>query len=1273
MIKMIIGGEEVVSNKEFTINEEMLSASSTILNNCYPKSWEDNKDYTSNFYYPKDYSRFVLGQGEYLYGNDEFAVLKAQGRNLFDKDVVTINYYYNGSGEYVEVGNTYLSEFIEVNENTVYTLKATSSENVARRINYFNKGKGWLSQDVSTNNQTTITTPSNTKYVRISFNILVDIDTIQFEKGSTSTSYENYIQPMVEYETNVKKEINNFNIYGNKEQGSTTGKSLLNPSRIETTTKYGITCSYDPLQQIITFNGTCTADNTTFSFLGSKQDVASVTQGITTMTAYYVSGSITTYLYWRVNNSDWSKMNSVNLLDIATAKKISMTANSTFELANSSFSIRFNNGSVANNLKIKIMVAETTNTDEEPYTGQIPSPCPYYEQPIKNVGYRNLFNINGTRVDNQCESVVSGNVLTQENLGGYARTHWLLTGFTPGKRYVLTLSYENIENSNIQVRQYDSTNTNVINNGSTISYSNGLYKSMFIATEKSHYFRFYSNTSSSTNTKKVVFKNILVEESDFLPHSYIPYGKYGIELSVMGKNMIDPSKLSFSTPNPVVEINEDTITIRNRASTTSTNIFLQTMIPDELLKNGEKYTLSYENISLVNELNLQLRNKDGSNANKSLLKTVTYDENYSLFIVSNPFGPGSTQVPAGAEISFKNLQLENGSSKTEYIRYAGKTNVFELDEPLRETGNVKDKLHLINNVLEVERNVGEIIYNGSESWTFGQQVDDTYLARRTFNVGLENNSIRYITNLFTTNTAGWNTNVIGSYFFNNEIRFRVPSSVATTTQEFKNWLVDNNIILQYPLSQTSIMPIGYVDLPYSNEEKNYGYVYGGINARLELYYYWKNYDVLFAGVVKNTGDISLNPRYPHYCNLQILDYKTFLSESNTLDFVIANKTVKEAIGMVVNAISGYGFILGEINIDSADDIIGAYSTLNKTAYDVLQYLANISGSRWRARYVDSSTMAIDFYDPDTLPQGANIEYTQEYWENNNIVDLTFNYGTRDYRNKQILLSDEVYANINYNETLISNGYTNTFTLQNNIGTVVNILVGNEEKTVATTNDKQMGIDADFYYAPGKNIIESNSVYSAGTLIKITYQPLVKGRQIVYNTNEVDRISTETDTEGVIARYENRNDILSSDELEKIAQTYIEYKGKAEVILTLTTRNNDLYNIGEVVYFDAPIPDLAQNYMVKTKKTEYIVIDEIVNLFYIYEMTSSFNSEKAINYFDNQRNKASGNIAEGDSITRNIDIETDVAIIWTAGTVSSASITVDGDNVLNSVLNSPFVE
>lgn len=161
---------------------------------------------------------------------------------------------------------------------------------------------------------------------------------------------------------------------------------------------------------------------------------------------------------------------------------------------------------------------------------------------------------------------------------------------------------------------------------------------------------------------------------------------------------------------------------------------------------------------------------------------------------------------------------------------------------------------------------------------------------------------------------------------------------------------------------------------------------------ISRFYYPKDYskckiykdDVLvFCGVVKNSGNISLNPRYPHFCSLQILDFKTLLSEGETLDFVINNKTITEAIEMIIDAIKDYGFILGNINIFGADDIIGAYSTQNKTAYDVFQYLADITGSKWFTRLVDEDKIAIDFYDPILMTRGKNIEYNITWFEENN--------------------------------------------------------------------------------------------------------------------------------------------------------------------------------------------------------------------------------------------------------------------------------------------------
>lgn len=408
----------------------------------------------------------------------------------------------------------------------------------------------------------------------------------------------------------------------------------------------------------------------------------------------------------------------------------------------------------------------------------------------------------------------------------------------------------------------------------------------------------------------------------------------------------------------------------------------------------------------------------------------------------------------------------------------------------------------------------------------------------------------------------------------------------------------------------------------------------------------KDNNLIFAGIVKNSGDISLRPTDPKYCSLQILDYKTLLSEGQTLDFVISNKTIIQAINMVVDAISDYGFVVGNIVLSNGSDTIGSYSTLNKTPYDVFQYLADISQSKWFTRMIDEDTVAIDFYTPMLMERAEDIQYTKEYFEENNIIDLSFSFGTRDYRNKQTILSDQVYGDIDTDEDIIANGYQTNYEASGIIGVLKNIYVNGVEKTIGTTTEKNLGIYADFYYSPGGSIIEANDNYIAGTRIRVVYTPLVKGRQIVYNNSEINRISNQIGRNGTIARYETRNDILSSDELNQVAQTYIQYKGTPEIILTIKTKDIDLFNIGQQVYFDMPdVPDLATDYMVKRKDTEITQTGESGVIFYTYQLTSNYNSETAINYFDNQRNKTNGNITEDEFITRNIDIENTANIIF----------------------------
>ena len=441
------------------------------------------------------------------------------------------------------------------------------------------------------------------------------------------------------------------------------------------------------------------------------------------------------------------------------------------------------------------------------------------------------------------------------------------------------------------------------------------------------------------------------------------------------------------------------------------------------------------------------------------------------------------------------------------------------------------------------------------------------------------------------------------------------------------------------------------------------------------FYYPKDYSkcliydgetLIFAGVVENTGNISLNPREPHYCNLQVLSFKTLLSEGETLDFVIANKTISQAIQQVIDYIADYGFILGNINILNPNEVIGAYSTKDKTPYDVFQYLADITQSRWTTRMIDDKTVAIDFYDPSLMPTGTQIEYTTEFFEQNDIHDITFSYSSKDYRNKQIMTSDEIFGNVIQQETIIANGYQRQFNTAEKIGKINSIKINGVSYTFTTNENKKLGVTADFYYTPGEKTFESNDLRSAGIVIIIEYIPIVLGRQIIINSSEVNRITNSIGLKGTISRYENRNDATTSSELQEIGKSYIKYKGNPEITLNVVTTSN-LWNIGESVYFNAPINELKTNYMVKKKTIKYIA--SIGVIFYTYKMSSNYNSENDINYFDNQRAKTKGNIGVGETIPRQFDIESSANIIFYDTTFNE--VTTTGDNVLDSILDSPL--
>ena len=120
--------------------------------------------------------------------DEDYRVNFIKGKNLFNLNDITNGYYLDDNGQPQEQSNSwYTNYYIKVEPNTNYTF---SGGGTAKRVCYYQSNKTFISRTTSTNASYTITTPNNCYYVRISN--ANSTSNVQFEKGSTATTYEPY-------------------------------------------------------------------------------------------------------------------------------------------------------------------------------------------------------------------------------------------------------------------------------------------------------------------------------------------------------------------------------------------------------------------------------------------------------------------------------------------------------------------------------------------------------------------------------------------------------------------------------------------------------------------------------------------------------------------------------------------------------------------------------------------------------------------------------------------------------------------------------------------------------------------------------------------------------------------------------------------------------------------------------------------------------------------------------------------------------------------------
>ena len=161
--------------------------------------------------------------------------VEIQGKNLFDKSAEEGG-WLNNTGGISQPNSTSdkTSAFIHAMPNTTYTLSSTG---YYLKIAQYDSSKTFIKIDTTGNNiqSNTITTESNTAYIRISYGNAQNKPNVMLESGSTASEFVPYSKQT--YEINLGKNLFNRNDVVNGIPANTNG-SIVSTSSVGRTSDY---------------------------------------------------------------------------------------------------------------------------------------------------------------------------------------------------------------------------------------------------------------------------------------------------------------------------------------------------------------------------------------------------------------------------------------------------------------------------------------------------------------------------------------------------------------------------------------------------------------------------------------------------------------------------------------------------------------------------------------------------------------------------------------------------------------------------------------------------------------------------------------------------------------------------------------------------------------------------------------------------------------------------------------------------------------------------
>lgn len=419
----------------------------------------------------------------------------------------------------------------------------------------------------------------------------------------------------------------------------------------------------------------------------------------------------------------------------------------------------------------------TAKTDYEPY-GAMPSP--EYPSEIKSVGDLTTKNLFDKDKEKYKVFMHSDTIISKVNY------------------YTIFIDVENISNFTISIKNGQKAYYGLCD---SIEVGSEIYEHSYFSTTRP---RIITNNThkylgiSIWHTAISAFADVQIEEGDIVTE-YEPYHKYKIPVEIIkSRNLIDLKDINSWTKQ-YLHNNYQYYQIRLHeifpVNTTLTFHFEVTEnIPpwlymrtndDDLPKNSD-VTLYFTTNSVIR---------------KSLTFTIKEGCFYILYPASTGISSTTTTLQTWLN-KFEYMQIELGSTQSEYEPYSAEITNIYLNEPLRGIRNHNDYIDFRNK--KVVRNIKEKVFNGSESWNFDRYKTKTAVYK-TLDNQIGNVDGVSMSNRFMDSLDGDVSKIVVNH--DNYIYVAIDKEYAPDKKSFKTWLANNPTYAIYSIATPIEEPI----------------------------------------------------------------------------------------------------------------------------------------------------------------------------------------------------------------------------------------------------------------------------------------------------------------------------------------------------------------------------------------------------------------------------------------------------------------------------------